>query len=223
MPLITGSTPTETTRVRSHRSRCLARLAVDGALLIVGAVVLWGPASRSLLLVALAVTACLVGGATALARIETEPRQVVASATAASALAASKLLSTTTLWTTDLTVASVLLLVAATGVVVSWESATSTSRWSWRLAIVATTFLIGPVWALWYGDDSISPQTAIRLLAVAFVAFGASWSFRPRTPIATRVGIAFVAIAGCHVWSFARSSCWRSPSSAYWWSPDGGV
>jgi len=178
------------------RQRFLARLAVDGALLVLGAAVLWELASRSLLLVALAVLACLVGGATAVARFEIAPRQAVSAATATSALAASMLLSTSTVWSPDPTVASVLLLVAATGIAVSASQPHSSSRWIQSLPLVATTLLVGPVWALWGGDHGISLPTAARLLAVAVAASGVSWSLRPRWSIAMHVGIAVAAVAG---------------------------
>lgn len=196
MVTIGSATPTPSRPPKPYpRTWPLGRVAADGALLLICAGLLWALASRSLLLVAFAVAACVVAGGAALVRIDLAPRQAIASAAAGASLAVAAVASTIRLWAPDQTVAAAFVLIGAVAHSLSWpkDIAPDGRR---LLAIVTAATLLGPVWAAWAGDGNVSMPSALRLSAVAIVltAIGAE---RPEwRSYAPSIAVAAVAILG---------------------------
>ena len=173
----------------------LAQRSVDAALVLGCGSLIWALTSRSLLLEAIAVAACIVAAAAALVRTDQRPIQATASAAACSTLAVTVLISGSRIWAPNDAIAAASILLAAVGLLISSIDNRSPDRRVLLLVVVAT-IVLGPLWSLWSGDDGLSITTALRLLATV-VAVSAAWTARLdwRRP-AANLGIAGAAVLG---------------------------
>ena len=177
------------------RSWSLTRVSVDAVLLLLCGAILWALVSRSLLLVGVAVTVCILAGAAALARFGWTPRQATASAIACSSLATAVLVSTPGLWTTETTAAAAFVLLGAIALCSSGAQR-SAAGYGRPLALSGAAVLLGPVWAVLEDDDAVSLPTALRALAVVTALIAAGISRHDRRSAASNVVVAIVAILG---------------------------